>query len=137
MITSRVQSLSYFDQHYVAFLCSTNLIETISNFSSPGKLLQFPNTPRYSLAWFTHVSPILGNSNYLPVQEHVAFLFDLMELSLNVDGLIDLCTTVRLLISFWIFFSCFFPKSYNWFIYNSCYVKCQRLRKNWRDAVLR
>lgn len=38
---------------------------------------------------------LLGNSNYLPVQEHVAFLFDLMELALNIDGLIDVCIQVN------------------------------------------
>ncbi|KAG8221965.1 hypothetical protein J437_LFUL007806 [Ladona fulva] len=35
-----------------------------------------------------------GSSNYLPVQEHVAFLFDLMELSLNIYGLIDFCIQI-------------------------------------------
>lgn len=35
-----------------------------------------------------------GNSNYLPVQEHVAFLFDLMELALNIYGLIDVCIQI-------------------------------------------
>lgn len=39
---------------------------------------------------------ILGNFSYLPVQEYVAFLFDLMELSLNIDGLIDLCIMVSI-----------------------------------------
>jgi len=36
-----------------------------------------------------------GNSNYLPVQEHVAFLFDLMELALNVNSLLDVCIQVN------------------------------------------
>jgi mediator of RNA polymerase II transcription subunit 12 len=35
-----------------------------------------------------------GNSNYLPVQEHVAFLFDLMELALSIYDLIDVCIQV-------------------------------------------
>jgi mediator of RNA polymerase II transcription subunit 12 len=36
----------------------------------------------------------LGSSSYLPVQEHVAFLFDLMENALNIYGLIDMCIQV-------------------------------------------
>jgi len=37
-----------------------------------------------------------GSSNYLPVQEHVAFLFDLMELALSIYDLIDVCIQVIL-----------------------------------------
>ncbi|RZF38411.1 hypothetical protein LSTR_LSTR006537 [Laodelphax striatellus] len=67
--TSKVQSLSYFDQHVVTWQCSVTVIEMINSFAS-------------------------GNSNYLPVQEHVAFLFDLMELAVNIDGLIDVCIQI-------------------------------------------
>jgi hypothetical protein len=35
-----------------------------------------------------------GSSNYLPVQEHVAFLFDLMELAFSIYDLIDVCIQV-------------------------------------------
>ncbi|CAB0013481.1 unnamed protein product [Nesidiocoris tenuis] len=67
--TARVQSLSFFDQHVVTSTCSTTVYEMISAFGA-------------------------GTTNYLPVQEHVAFLFDLMELALNIHGLIDICIQV-------------------------------------------
>lgn len=67
--TQKCQSLSYFDQHVVTWQCSTTVIEMLNSFAS-------------------------GNSNYLPVQEHVAFLFDLMELALNIYGLIDVCIQI-------------------------------------------
>lgn len=67
--TQKCQSLSYFDQHVVTWQCSQNVIEMLNSFA-------------------------LGNSNYLPVQEHVAFLFDLMELALNIYGLIDVCISI-------------------------------------------
>ncbi|XP_014240194.1 mediator of RNA polymerase II transcription subunit 12 isoform X2 [Cimex lectularius] len=67
--TARVQNLSFFDQHVVTWQCSITVYEMISSFAS-------------------------GNSNYLPVQEHVAFLFDLMELALNIYGLIDVCIQI-------------------------------------------
>ncbi|XP_066905955.1 mediator of RNA polymerase II transcription subunit 12 isoform X3 [Halyomorpha halys] len=67
--TARVQALSYFDQHVVTWQCAMTVLEMISSFAS-------------------------GNTNYLPVQEHVAFLFDLMELALNIYGLIDICIQI-------------------------------------------
>lgn len=36
-----------------------------------------------------------GMSSYLPTHEHIAFLMDLMEVALNVHGLIELCIQVR------------------------------------------
>ncbi|XP_049822887.1 mediator of RNA polymerase II transcription subunit 12 isoform X3 [Aethina tumida] len=67
--TQKCQSLSYFDQHVVTWQCSITVIEMLNSFAT-------------------------GNSNYLPVQEHVAFLFDLMELALNIYGLIDVCIQI-------------------------------------------
>lgn len=67
--TQKCQSLSYFDQHLVTWQCSVTIIEMLNSFAT-------------------------GNSNYLPVQEHVAFLFDLMELALNIYGLIDVCIQI-------------------------------------------
>lgn len=67
--TQKCQSLSYFDQHLVTWQCSVTVIEMLNSFAT-------------------------GNSNYLPVQEHVAFLFDLMELALNIYGLIDVCIQI-------------------------------------------
>ena len=67
--TQKFQSLSYFDQHVVTWQCSVTVIEMLNTFA-------------------------IGNSNYLPVQEHVAFLFDLMELALNIYGLIDVCIQI-------------------------------------------
>lgn len=34
IITTKVQALSYFDQHVVTHQCSSNLIETINNFAT-------------------------------------------------------------------------------------------------------
>ncbi|CAG2069120.1 unnamed protein product [Timema podura] len=68
--TAKMQALSYFDQHVVTYQCAMTVIEMLGSYSS-------------------------GSSNYLPVQEHVAFLFDLMELALNIYGLIDFCIQVH------------------------------------------
>jgi mediator of RNA polymerase II transcription subunit 12 len=68
-VTQKMQGLSYFDQHVISQQCASTVLEMLSSFAS-------------------------GSSNYLPVQEHVAFLFDLMELSLNIYGLIDVCIQV-------------------------------------------
>ncbi|RXG58705.1 Mediator of RNA polymerase II transcription subunit 12 [Armadillidium vulgare] len=35
-----------------------------------------------------------GISNYLPVLDHICFLMDLMEVGLNIQGLLDLCTQI-------------------------------------------
>lgn len=35
-----------------------------------------------------------GLSSYLPVLDHISFLMDLMEVALNIQGLLDLCTQV-------------------------------------------
>lgn len=69
--TAKVQGLSFFDQHVVTWQCTVTVVEMLSSFAS-------------------------GNSNYLPVQEHVAFLFDLMELALSIYDLIDVCIQVIL-----------------------------------------
>ncbi|XP_014477352.1 PREDICTED: mediator of RNA polymerase II transcription subunit 12 [Dinoponera quadriceps] len=68
-ITMKFQNLSYFDQHVVTWQCATQVIEMLNTFA-------------------------LAGSSYLPVQEHVAFLFDLMELALNIYGLIDVCIQI-------------------------------------------
>lgn len=43
---------------------------------------------------FSVLVGFLGATNYLPVAEHIAFLFDLMELSLNIHRLIELCIQI-------------------------------------------
>lgn len=68
-VTHKFQNLSYFDQHVVTWQCATQVIEMLNTFAVAG-------------------------SSYLPVQEHVAFLFDLMELALNIYGLIDVCIQI-------------------------------------------
>lgn len=68
-IMTRFQSMTYFDQHMVTSQCSTTILEMLSSFSS-------------------------ASSNYLPVQEHVAYVFDLMEACNNIYGLIDLCISI-------------------------------------------
>lgn len=64
-----MQALSYFDQHVVTWQCTVTVVEMLNSFAS-------------------------GSSNYLPVQEHVAFLFDLMELAFSIYDLIDVCIQV-------------------------------------------
>ncbi|XP_055677088.1 mediator of RNA polymerase II transcription subunit 12 isoform X2 [Lutzomyia longipalpis] len=67
--TNKCQAMSYFDQHFVTWQCAVTVQEMLNSFA-------------------------LGNSNYLPVQEHVAFLFDLMEMAFNIYGLIDMCIQI-------------------------------------------
>ena len=62
----RFMALSYFDRHAVSTQAATACLEMISSFTS-------------------------GASAYLPVLEHISFLFDLFEVSLSISGLIDLC----------------------------------------------
>lgn len=66
---TRFQSMTYFDQHMVTWQCAATILEMLGSFSS-------------------------GSYNYLPVQEHVAYLFDLMEACNNIYGLIDLCISI-------------------------------------------
>jgi mediator of RNA polymerase II transcription subunit 12 len=66
---TKCQSMSYFDQHVVTWQCMICVQEMLNSFA-------------------------MGNSNYLPVHEHVAFLFDLMETALNIYGLIDMCIQI-------------------------------------------
>ncbi|XP_077146875.1 mediator of RNA polymerase II transcription subunit 12-like protein [Ranitomeya variabilis] len=61
---SRLQLLSYFDQHHVTSQISCNVLEQIASFAS-------------------------GTSYHLPLAHHVQLIFDLMEPALNVNGLID------------------------------------------------
>uniref|UniRef100_A0A2R5LGN9 Putative thyroid hormone receptor-associated protein complex subunit n=1 Tax=Ornithodoros turicata TaxID=34597 RepID=A0A2R5LGN9_9ACAR len=61
---ARFQSLSYFDQHVVTQACASAVLEMLGGFAG-------------------------GSSNYLPLVEYVAFLFELMELSFNIHGLIE------------------------------------------------
>lgn len=68
---TRFQSMTYFDQHAVTWQCAKNVLEMLNNFAE-------------------------GNCkyNHLPLQEHVAYLFDLMEACNNIYGLIDLCISI-------------------------------------------
>lgn len=63
---NRFQGLSYFDQHVVTGACAAACMEM-----------------------FTGVAA--GSSNHLPLIESVAFLFDLMEIALNIHGLLEFC----------------------------------------------
>lgn len=69
-VVSRFQSLSYFDQHLVTQQCAAAVIEPLMAFAA-------------------------GNSNYLPLVEYIAFLFELMEIALNIHGLIEFTIQVR------------------------------------------
>lgn len=66
---TKCQTMSFFDQNVVTYQCMICVQEMLNSFA-------------------------MGNSNYLPVQEHVAFLFDLMEIALNINGLIDFCIQI-------------------------------------------
>uniref|UniRef100_A0A8C2XHS8 Mediator complex subunit Med12 domain-containing protein n=1 Tax=Cyclopterus lumpus TaxID=8103 RepID=A0A8C2XHS8_CYCLU len=63
-IFSKFQHLSHFDQHQVTSQVSRNVLEQINSFA-------------------------LGMSYLLPLVPHIQFIFDLMEYSLNISGLID------------------------------------------------
>ncbi|KAL9908703.1 mediator complex subunit kohtalo isoform 2-T2 [Glossina fuscipes fuscipes] len=67
--TSKCQNMAYFDQHVVTSQCAATVLEQLNAFA-------------------------LGSNNYLPVQEHVAFLFDLMEMALNIHSLLELCDQI-------------------------------------------
>lgn len=67
--TTKCQNMPFFDQHVVTYQCASTVLEMLNSFAS-------------------------GTSNYLPVQEHVAFLFDLMEMALNIFGLLDMCIQI-------------------------------------------
>lgn len=66
---NKCQSMCYFDQHYVTYQCAVTVQEMLNSFAN-------------------------GNSYYLPVAEHVAFLFDLMEVALNIYGVIEMCIQI-------------------------------------------
>nr|CAD7579307.1 unnamed protein product [Timema californicum] len=95
--TAKMQALSYFDQHVVTYQCAMTVIEMLGSYSS-GQYTR-PRCDGCGRAGVTTSHLLLlcvaGSSNYLPVQEHVAFLFDLMELALNIYGLIDFCIQVQ------------------------------------------
>ncbi|KAI1305889.1 Mediator of RNA polymerase II transcription subunit 12-like protein [Halotydeus destructor] len=61
---SRFQALSYFDQNAITTSCAAACVEMLNSVAN-------------------------GTANYLPLIESIAFLFDLMEMALNVHGLID------------------------------------------------
>ncbi|KAG1673141.1 Mediator of RNA polymerase II transcription subunit 12-like protein [Nymphon striatum] len=63
-LLSRFKNLSYFDQHAVTSTCAATVIDMLQSFSS-------------------------NSSNYLPAVEYISFLFDLMEIALNISGLFD------------------------------------------------
>ncbi|KAJ1196557.1 hypothetical protein NDU88_000425, partial [Pleurodeles waltl] len=63
-IFAKFQQLSHFDQHQVTSQVSRNVLEQITSFA-------------------------LGMSYHLPLVHHIQFIFDLMEYSLNISGLID------------------------------------------------
>ncbi|XP_037089493.1 mediator of RNA polymerase II transcription subunit 12-like [Pollicipes pollicipes] len=65
-VVQRFQALSFYDQHQVTHQCALQVVEMLSAFAA-------------------------GNSSYLPVVEHVSFLFDLMELAVNIRELLDCC----------------------------------------------
>lgn len=70
---TKFQSLSYFDQHVVTLSVANSVVEMLNAFAT-------------------------GNSNYLPLVEYISFLFDLMELALNIHGLIEF--TIQVFSSF-------------------------------------
>ena len=69
MIYTKFQKLSYYDQHAATWTCANAILEQFQSFSS-------------------------GSSQYLPVVENIAFLFDLMENALNINGMISFAVQV-------------------------------------------
>uniref|UniRef100_A0A803T5N5 Mediator complex subunit Med12 domain-containing protein n=1 Tax=Anolis carolinensis TaxID=28377 RepID=A0A803T5N5_ANOCA len=63
-VFTKLQQLSYFDQHQVTYQISNNVLEQITSFAS-------------------------GTSYHLPLAHHIQLIFDLMEPALNINGLID------------------------------------------------
>ncbi|XP_078266596.1 mediator of RNA polymerase II transcription subunit 12-like protein isoform X3 [Rhinoraja longicauda] len=63
-IFTKLQQLSYFDQHQVTFQISSNVLEQITSFAS-------------------------GTSYHLPLAHHIQLIFDMMECALNINSLID------------------------------------------------
>ncbi|KAF7490413.1 Mediator of RNA polymerase II transcription subunit 12-like protein [Sarcoptes scabiei] len=61
---AKFQNLSIFDQHMVTNSCATIVLEMLNGV-------------------------VIGNANHLPLIESIAFLFDLMEIALNVNGLVE------------------------------------------------
>ena len=61
----RFLALSYFDRHAVAAQAASTCMERINSFT-------------------------VGGAGYLPILEHISFLFDLFEVSLSISGLVDL-----------------------------------------------
>ncbi|XP_065496636.1 mediator of RNA polymerase II transcription subunit 12-like protein [Caloenas nicobarica] len=63
-VFTKLQQLSYFDQHQVTSQISSNVLEQITSFAS-------------------------GTSYHLPLAHHIQLIFDLMEPALNINGLIN------------------------------------------------
>nr|XP_033813858.1 mediator of RNA polymerase II transcription subunit 12-like protein isoform X2 [Geotrypetes seraphini] len=63
-VFTKLQQLSYFDQHQVTSQIAGNVLEQITSFAS-------------------------GTSYHLPLAHHIQLIFDLMEPALNINGLID------------------------------------------------
>nr|XP_009507711.1 PREDICTED: mediator of RNA polymerase II transcription subunit 12-like protein [Phalacrocorax carbo] len=68
-VFTKLQQLSYFDQHQVTSQISSNVLEQITSFAS-------------------------GTSYHLPLAHHIQLIFDLMEPALNINGLIDFAIQV-------------------------------------------
>ena len=61
---AKFQNLSIFDQHVVTNTCASTVLEMLNGV-------------------------VVGSANHLPLIESIAFLFDLMEIALNVNGLVE------------------------------------------------
>ena len=68
-VVTRFQELSYFDQHLVTATCGQAVIEMVQAFHTGG----------------------VSSSPYLPVIEHVSFLFDMAGQAFNIQAMLDWC----------------------------------------------
>ena len=66
---SRFQKLPYYDQQVVTGTCAASVLEAVAAFLN-------------------------GTSVYLPVVDNVSYLFDLMQSSLNISGLLEFIVQV-------------------------------------------
>lgn len=69
-IFNKFQKLSFYDQHAVTAQCASTVLEQIHSFTS-------------------------NSSSYLPLVENISYLFDLMEYSYNIYGLLEFSVQVN------------------------------------------
>lgn len=96
-IFNKFQKLSFHDQHFVTAQCRNLVLDEIKNFTA-------------------------CSSFYLPLVENVSYLFDLMEYSLNIYGLLDFSVQVQYMFLLSRSFN-ILRKSFNIVLYDTCILE--------------